>query len=230
MTSRRDLSALGDARKDANALRSFLANAGITIKHTHALEAIAHIRGESNYHLLRHSLAKGQATQQVWVINTFGAGMQPAQRITHSQADALGWFAREVAIARVAIARSEIEVKVGGQPLPGLYAFTDGVLVVSATLPALATPGLATPLFAAEDALQTVANAITSLVWEDGNDWEEVRALAESSGADQFHTRYIEDEATRECPRTQLKDLPTADYERLMDAIAQAVRNYGGGL
>jgi hypothetical protein len=119
-------------KAQATRLREFLGDAGITIKHTNALEAVARMHGFPNYHLLQHSAAAREAT---WVVSTITAGVLPIMHVAHTRADAIALFCHQ--LARVAADESvEIEVRAqeGGAHV-GLYALNYGAIVVALTQP-----------------------------------------------------------------------------------------------
>ncbi len=226
MTTRRDVPAVADAKRQAKALRDFLAATGIEIKHTHALEAVAHIQHQPNFHVLRHEAAK--TGPLIWIVNTMVGGMLPDQYASLSRDDALNWFARQVAIARVAVARTEIVVKAAASAPTGLYAFTHGVLIASLTALHLGGPSPVAPMFSNDQTLPEIADAITSLVWEDeGDEWAEVRQSVEDLAYDRYHWRRLEDEATRHSQPANPEPRESVDYQRLMDAINALVREPG---
>lgn len=119
-------------KQQAERLREYLKSAGIELKHTNALEAVAKMHGHKNYHLLQNHAASQDAP---WLISTYTSGLMAMTHLANSLPDGIGVFCHQ--LARVSTRPNlEITLRVKEHgPYRGLYAENYGALLVSLMQP-----------------------------------------------------------------------------------------------
>ncbi len=90
-------------KEQANRLRAFLANNGVELKHTHALEAVAQMHGYPNWHLLQagadHDAVKDESTFTLPPPFTTPSQQEIEDLIKHLNDDVQGTPIRCIAVA-----------------------------------------------------------------------------------------------------------------------------------
>lgn len=122
-------------KAQAKRLREFLQLGGVMIKHMHALEAIARIHGEQNWHLLSYQAARHRRT--VWLISTYGENGLSRSTLAEDRVTAMSVFLHNVYAMCCQPFTGSVHVL--GQDEDGeqhgLYFFVNGRLSVSLTRP-----------------------------------------------------------------------------------------------
>lgn len=124
-------------KQQAARLQDFLKAAGITLKHTHALEAVAHIHGAKNWHTLRHQASESTHTSTLWLISTYGKGTLQQSVFAKDLVVAINIFLKDTYVYCCLYPTEDMKV-VGEKDdagLRGLYLFVENTLCVSMIIP-----------------------------------------------------------------------------------------------
>lgn len=121
-------------KEQAARLRDFLKRAGIELKHTHALEAIAAVHGAKDFHTLQHAARQdAKPNVPVFVVNTYGTGAFIDSTVCNEIGIAIAAFAQHVRMYADLLPDSRVIVAAvhGGVRTEGLYCFVDDEVMVT---------------------------------------------------------------------------------------------------
>lgn len=132
-------------KEQARSLREFLQQGGVTLKHTHALEAIARIHGERNWHLLSSQAKRNR--RPVWLISTYDENGVARSAVAEDILTAVSLFLHGVYVMCSQSLTRSVEVlgrDEDGEDY-GLYLFLGDRITVTLTKPAWSEVGLDSP-------------------------------------------------------------------------------------